>query len=90
MIEVESEESNKAVATNSDEAISNLKLKKTLTFNEILATAVLFLSAGYETTANSLCFVAYNLAMHPELQEKVCHEVDQILEKYVFISYLDP
>jgi cytochrome P450 len=89
MIEVESEESNSAAASNSKESISNLKLKKTLTFNEIIATAVLFLSAGYETTANSLCFVAYHLAMHPELQEKVCHEVDQILEKYVFTPYLD-
>jgi cytochrome P450 len=84
MIEVESEESND-VASKSEETISNLKLKKTLTTNEILATAVLFLSAGYESTANALCFVAYNLAMNPESQEKTCHEVDQILEKYVSI-----
>jgi cytochrome P450 len=87
MIEVESEANNNEVAINSEEAFSNLKLKKTLTTNEILATAVLFLSAGYESTANALCFVAYHLAMHPELQEKVCHEVDQILEKYVFYSF---
>ena len=86
MIEVEKEEDDSNVDNQkSDENISNLKLKKTLTFNEILCTAVLFLSAGYETTANTLCFIAYSLATNPDLQEKVCNEVDQILDKHVYV-----
>ena len=82
MIEVEKDESN-AETKKSEEQITNVKLKKTLTFNEILCTAVLFLSAGYETTANTLCFVGYQLAMNQDLQDKVCDEVDQILDKHV-------
>jgi cytochrome P450 len=84
MIEVEKDDDSNVDSQNSDENISNLKLKKTLTFNEILCTAVLFLSAGYETTANTLCFIAYSLATNPDLQEKVCNEVDQILDKHVY------
>ena len=82
MIDVEKDE-NSVDNQKSEESISNLKLKKTLTFNEILCTAVLFLSAGYETTANTLCFIGYSLAMNPDLQEKVCNEIDQILDKHV-------
>jgi len=83
MIEVEKDDDSNVDSQKSDENISNFKLKKTLTFNEILCTAVLFLMAGYETTANTLCFIAYCLATNPDLQEKVCNEVDQILDKHV-------
>lgn len=58
-------------------------LKKTLTNNEILSQALLFLAAGFETTATSLEFIAYNLAMHPSVQEKLIDEVDQVLENNV-------
>lgn len=57
--------------------------RKTLTFNEILSTVVLFIIAGYEQTASSLCFIAYNLAMNQDSQNKLCEEIDAILDKYV-------
>ena len=43
-----------------------------LTRNEILANATVFLAAGYETTATALQFFSYNMALYPEIQEKVC------------------
>ena len=63
-------------------------MKKTLTNKEIMAQAVLFLAAGYETTASNLTLVAYNLAMNPEYQDKLCEEIDEVLERHV--RYQEP
>lgn len=60
--------------------------KKTLTNNEIISNAILFFIAGYDTTATTLSFISYNLAMNPECQEKLCFEIDQILENHVNIN----
>jgi cytochrome P450 len=76
MIEVEKE-------NFSEDGDESSKLKKTLTFNEILCTAILFFAAGYETTSTTLTFLAYNLALNQDCQDKLCKEIDQILEKHV-------
>nr|APA31878.1 cytochrome p450 01657 [Brachionus plicatilis] len=60
----------------------NTELKKTLTNKEILSQSILFLLAGYETTAQTLCYVAYNLAMNPVYQQKLCQEIDTVLERH--------
>lgn len=48
-----------------------------LTDNEILAQAMIFIFAGYETSSSSLGFMAYNLAIHPEIQKALQKEIDQ-------------
>jgi cytochrome P450 len=71
---------------NSDaknEITSKTTLKKTLTNSEILSQALLFLIGGYETTASTLEFVAYNLATHSSVQAELCEEIDRVTEKYV-------
>ena len=86
MIEVERDDIatlEKDTNTESNKSTTNWKLKKTLTFNEIMCTAMMFLSAGYETTATTLCFVAHSLAMNPDCQEKLIEEIDRVLEKHV-------
>ena len=47
-----------------------------LSNEEIVAHAVTFLLAGYETTANTLSYTAYLLALHPDIQEKLQSEID--------------
>lgn len=42
-----------------------------LTRDEIVANAVLFFLAGFETTANTLNFAMYELALNPDIQQKV-------------------
>ncbi|XP_029910105.1 thromboxane-A synthase-like [Myripristis murdjan] len=51
--------------------------KRTITDDEIVGQALVFLLAGYETTSSTLAFTCYLLALHPECQRKVQDEVDQ-------------
>ena len=49
---------------------------KKLTDEQIVAHSRTFLLAGYETTSNALAYTAYLLALHPEVQERLCSEID--------------
>uniref|UniRef100_A0A8W8NWF2 Thromboxane-A synthase n=1 Tax=Magallana gigas TaxID=29159 RepID=A0A8W8NWF2_MAGGI len=39
--------------------------------DEIVGNSILFLLVGYDNTSNALAFTAYNLATHPDCQEKL-------------------
>lgn len=42
-----------------------------LTKREAMGNTILFLSAGFQTTADTMATVFYELAMNPEVQTKV-------------------
>ncbi len=44
----------------------------------IVATAIVFLVAGYDTTASTLAFVCYELSKDSDIQEKLRREVRQV------------
>ena len=46
--------------------------------DEIKAQAILFFIAGYDITANALCWLIYSLASNPEIQEKVHDEIQEV------------
>ena len=48
-----------------------------LTREELEAQSVLFLLAGYDTTASSIGFLLYNMALNPDCQEKLYQEIKQ-------------
>ncbi|XP_032897021.1 cytochrome P450 3A30-like [Amblyraja radiata] len=48
-----------------------------LSDSEILAQCFIFIFAGYETTSTTLSNVAYNLAVHPDVQTKLQQEIDK-------------
>ncbi|XP_064615692.1 cytochrome P450 3A24-like [Liolophura sinensis] len=54
--------------------------KRDLSDIEIRAQAIIFMLAGYETTATTLSFMSYLLANHPDIQKKLCKEIDDVLE----------
>ncbi|NXP01108.1 CP3A9 protein, partial [Certhia brachydactyla] len=60
---------------------------KALTDTEVLAQAFIFIFAGYEPTSNSLGYLAYELALHPDVQEKVLQEIDTVLPNKAPLTY---
>ena len=54
--------------------------RRKLTDKEIVAHAVTFMLAGYETTANTLAYASYLLALNPDIQEKLQSEIDSYFE----------
>ena len=51
-------------------------LRHKLSAKEIVDNSVTFLIAGYETTANTLSYASYLLAINPDIQEKLQSEID--------------
>ena len=56
------------------------KGKEVFDEDTIVATAMVMLVAGYDTTGMTLSFMAYYLAKHPEVQAKLQQEVDEVFE----------
>ena len=52
------------------------KKRGMMTNNEVLDNALGFMGAGNETTATTLAFASYALALHPDIQEKLQSEID--------------
>ena len=46
-----------------------------------------FLFAGYETTSSSLSFLVYELATHPDVQQKLQEEIDATFPNKVSGTY---
>uniref|UniRef100_A0A8C4U5H6 Cytochrome P450 3A n=1 Tax=Falco tinnunculus TaxID=100819 RepID=A0A8C4U5H6_FALTI len=62
-----SHDSSKSAETN---------LYKSLSDEEILAQALIFVFAGYETSSSTLSYISYNLATHPDVQQRLQEEID--------------
>ncbi|XP_073952755.1 cytochrome P450 6B2-like [Choristoneura fumiferana] len=52
-----------------------------ITESVIEAQAFLFYAAGYETTASTMGFMLYHLALQTEIQDKLRAEIDEYLQK---------
>ncbi|KAG0696572.1 Thromboxane-A synthase [Chionoecetes opilio] len=53
---------------------------KSLTDDEIIANAWVFLLGGFETTANTATYMSYLLATHPAVQDRVYQELCDVLQ----------
>ncbi|KAB0375532.1 hypothetical protein FD755_012175 [Muntiacus reevesi] len=62
-------------------------LSKSLSVDEVVGQAFIFLIAGYEIVTNTLSFATYLLATNPECQEKLLEEVDHFSKKHVIYIY---
>ena len=47
-----------------------------------MAQAFVFLIAGHETSASTMSFALYELALHPEIQHRLRAEIMQVLKKH--------
>ncbi|XP_015732491.1 cytochrome P450 3A9-like [Coturnix japonica] len=60
---------------------------KALSDIEVLSQAFIFIFAGYEPTSNTLSYLAYLLALHPDVQQKVVDEIDTVLPNKAPLTY---
>ncbi|XP_070556743.1 cytochrome P450 3A5-like [Ptychodera flava] len=60
---------------------------KGFTNEEILAQSLIFFLAGYETTSTLMSYVAYSMATNPDIQEKLCTEIDDVMANHEEPSY---
>ncbi|XP_037911588.1 probable cytochrome P450 6a14 isoform X2 [Hermetia illucens] len=58
------------------------KGKDNLPFNDIVAQAFVFHIAGFETSSATLQFCFYELASNPDIQDKLRHHINEVLEKH--------
>lgn len=56
--------------------------KKPFSFNEIVANAVTFYFAGFETSSATTTMALYELARNPEIQEKTRKEIREVIKKH--------
>ncbi|XP_052832925.1 cytochrome P450 3A19 isoform X2 [Octopus bimaculoides] len=61
------------------ENITDWRTKRGITDNEILAQCVLLFVAGYETTASTLTFFTYLMAINSKCQQKIYEEIVDVL-----------
>ena len=61
-----------------DEIQENNKANYHLSRKEVISNILAFMAAGYETTSTALAYATYVLATHPEVQEKLQDEIDQL------------
>ncbi|XP_032111157.1 cytochrome P450 3A21 [Sapajus apella] len=64
--------------TESHKALSDL---------ELVAQSIIFIFAGYETTSSTLSFIMYELATHPDVQQKLQEEIDAVLPNKAPATY---
>ncbi|GMT02574.1 hypothetical protein PENTCL1PPCAC_24748, partial [Pristionchus entomophagus] len=61
---------------------------KALTVDEVIAQAVVFLLAGYDTTSNALAYTAWMLSRHHDVMKRCQEEIDDVCSDSS-ISYED-
>merc|ERR550519_3061391 len=87
---IEEDRSNKEEAENNnhedeqfekDSKLTNVNKKTLIDEANIVATAMVLLIAGYDTTGMAISFAAYELAEQPEIQEKLQEEIDEAFDE---------
>ena len=63
------------------EITKNPKIKKTeITDQDIISQALIFFFAGFDTVSTLMSFISYELAVNPDIQNRLIDEVDETLE----------
>ncbi|KAK7882254.1 hypothetical protein WMY93_028428 [Mugilogobius chulae] len=72
---------------SAQEPSSRRSHRKTMSEDEVIGQAFVFLLAGYESSSNTLVFTCYLLALHPECQRRLQEEVDDFYTRHESPDY---
>lgn len=75
----------KAHEPDPDDGSNSKKLK--LEIEDITSQALVFFLGGFETASNALCFMAYELAINPVIQDKLIEEIDRFKRENGSVTY---
>ncbi|XP_061377109.1 probable cytochrome P450 9f2 [Danaus plexippus] len=91
MIQLLMEASKGTLKDESDKSQSNeaskQKPEKEWTLEEIASQVFIFFAAGYETSASTLVMCIHELALNPDVQEKLYQEIKEYKEKHGEITF---
>ncbi len=80
MIDATGEEQDEGINGERNSGCPVHKKAGKLTDEEVVGHTRLVLMAGYETTANTLAYTSYLLAINPDIQEKLQSEIDSYFD----------
>ncbi|KAK8738700.1 hypothetical protein OTU49_004021 [Cherax quadricarinatus] len=78
---------NNSQYSNSENKNISTTSKQVLTDRSIVAQSVMFLIAGFDTTASTLAFSSFLLAKNPRHQQRLREELQQIIQEHGDITY---
>lgn len=78
----EEKEPETGFAVVEESQVTNKVPKPTVTNEDIASQALLFFFAGFDSVSSLICYMAHELAVNPEVQAKLLHEVDETREKF--------
>ncbi|XP_055948651.1 cytochrome P450 3A21-like [Argiope bruennichi] len=75
------------ITSNYEQVESNQQAIKTfgnksLSLDELVGNCVIFFLAAYDTSATTLTFASYLLALNPDIQDKAFEEIREVLQRY--------
>ncbi|XP_062563395.1 probable cytochrome P450 9f2 [Armigeres subalbatus] len=73
-------EQHKGFATVEESEIMKTQSPNTMTELELIAQCLIFFLAGFDTVSTCLTYTAYELALNPEIQDKLFKEIKEIHE----------
>lgn len=59
----------------------------TMTDEDMVAQAMIFFFAGFDSSSNFMCYMAHELALHTDVQEKLQNEIDATLHECGHVTY---